>query len=385
MGEERLWRTENREGNRGTPLNQKMFFEITRELKGLRDIKKITETFLLFLLEHVGIEQGTVLLFDPKEEESLILSRGRDRKNVADWSEENVQSLTAYLTYLMKKGNDSPRPSGEAEYLPDLTPLDLKALFKGLPLGFWFVLHETHLGFIVLEGEKTLTAFTDDQQKLFKDLIELFLVFLERAKAWDKVRDLTLEVEQKRGQLKKISIDLSLSESRVQFFEKSRPRLRQAIKRELERSRRVSAMDVLLIVGFGLVLGVIFNLINPGGISPIPRIWYHPSSPEMDLPSAKMKFDAGEALFLDARPNDRFNEKHIRGAENLPQTLFDFVYLMKFSRLDPDRELIVYGRTFSRHYDQEAAYLLSSRGHTRVTVLSDRFEAWQERGYPTGP
>lgn len=364
---------------------QKIFSEINRELKGLRDIEKITETFLLFLLETFGNEQGTIGLFDPKEESSLIVRRGREREIVPDWPEETVKSLTAYLTYLLKKGKDRKRLSGEAVWLPDLKPLNLKPLFNQLTLGFWFVFHEDHLGLIVLQREKGLGAHTVEEQKWLKDLIDTYLVFLERAKAWEKVRDLTLELEQKRGQLKKLSIDLHISESRSQTFEKTKPRLRQAINRELERSRRVSAMDVLLIVGLGLVLGTIFNLINPGGISPIPAVWLHPSSPGIHVRSAKMKFDAGEALFIDARPNTRFTEKHIRGAENLPQTVFDFVYLMKFSRLDPDRELIVYGRNISRHYDQEVAYLLASRGHTKVKVLSGGLAAWQERGYPTEP
>ncbi len=296
-----------------------MFSGITRELIGLRDIPKITETFLFYLLEHFGIEQGTVVLFDPNVEESLIVTRGREREIVADWPEENVRSLTAYLTYLKKKGKDGHQPSGEAELLPDSKPLNLKALFNQLDLGFWFVFHEDHLGFIALRLEKALSAYAVEEQQVLKDLTNIFLVFLERAKAWEKVRDLTLEVEQKRDQLKKISIDLNVSQSRIQVFEKSRPRLRQAFTKELERSRRVSAMDVLLIVGLGLVLGIVFNLINPGGINPIPQIWLHPSSPEIDVRSAKMKFDAGEALFIDARPNDRFTEKHIRGADNLPR------------------------------------------------------------------
>ncbi len=373
------------DGGKGPTFYQKMSSEINRELKGLRDIEEITGTFLLFLLETFGNEQGTIVLFDPKEETSLIVRRGRERETITDWSEENVRSLTAYLTYLLKKGQDRQRPSGEAQCLPDLKPLNLKPLFNRLTLGFWFVFHEDHLGFIVLQREKSLGAHTVEEQKWFQDLIDNYLVFLERAKAWEKVRDLSLELEQKRDQLKKLSIDLSISERRFQIIEKTKPRIRQAINRELERSRRVSAMDVLLIVGLGLVLGTIFNLINPRGISPIPVVWLHPSSPGIDVRSAKEKFDAGEALFIDARPNNRFTEKHIRGAENLPQTVFDFIYLMKFSRLDPNRELIVYGRNISRHYDQEVAYLLASRGHTKVKVLSGGLAAWQERGYPAGP
>lgn len=365
--------------------HQKLFAWLTRELKGLQDIEKMAETFILFLLEHFGNEQGAVVLYDPKEGESLIVHQGWGKELLADWPEESVQSLTAYLTSLMKKSKDQYRLSGEAELLPDSKPLNLKALFNQRTLGFWFGFHETQIGFVALRPDKTRGAYTLEEQLVVKELILIFSVFLERAWAWEKVRDLTLELEQKRVQLKKLSIDLNVSESRVQVFQKSRPRLKQAISRELELSRRVSAMDILLIFGIGLFLGIVFNLITPGGISPIPVTWLHPSPPGIDVRSAKMKFDAGEALLIDARPNNRFIEKHIRGAENLPQTVFDFIYLMKFSRLDPHRQLIVYGRNISRHYDQEVANLLTSRGHTQVKVLSGGLKAWQERGYPTQP
>jgi rhodanese-related sulfurtransferase len=372
-------------GVTGKAFSQKMFSGITRELKDLRDIVKINETFLFYLLENFEIEQGTVVLFDLNTEEPLIVSRDREKKIVADWPQENIRSLAAYLAYLLKKVKDKHRPYGEAELLPDSKPLNLKTLFNRLDLAFWFVFHEDHVGFLALRFEKTLAADTIEKQEVIKDLINIFLVFLERAKAWEKVRDLTLEVEQKRDQLKKLSIDLSVSERRIQVFEKSRPRLRQAFTRELEQSRRVSIMDIILILGFGLVLGTVFNLVNPGGINPIPQVWLHSPLPEIDTQSAKMDFDSGKALFIDARPNNQFTEKHLRGALNLPLAVFDFVYMMKFNHINPDRELIVYGRNISRYYDQEVAYLLASRGHLKIKVLSGGLTAWLERGYPTGP
>ena len=59
------------------PFYLKVFSGITRELKSLRDIEKITETFLFFLLKNFTIEQGTVVLLDPNAGGSLIVSRDR--------------------------------------------------------------------------------------------------------------------------------------------------------------------------------------------------------------------------------------------------------------------------------------------------------------------
>jgi len=70
---------------------------------------------------------------------------------------------------------------------------------------------------------------------------------------------------------------------------------------------------------------------------------------------------------------------------NLPLPLFDFVYIMKFSRLDPEKEIIVYGRNISRLYDEEVAFKLTSRGHQNVKVLSGGLSAWAEKGYPLAP
>jgi 3-mercaptopyruvate sulfurtransferase SseA len=58
---------------------------------------------------------------------------------------------------------------------------------------------------------------------------------------------------------------------------------------------------------------------------------------------------------------------------------------MKFSGLDPAKEIIVYGRTISRHYDEEVAFKLTSRGHSNVKVLPGGLPAWKEKGYHLVP
>lgn len=373
-----------------TTLNRQAFHiktlsEITRMFKNLRDIEKSVETFLLFLLDHLEIQQGMIVLFDPKKETSIIHCREGENEIISPLSEVDANSLTAYLIYLMKKAEERHLPSGEAHLFPDVRPINLKPLFNQDPISFWFVFSETQLGFVALWEKSPLSAHKIGEQDFLKDLINTFILSLERVKSLEKVRDLTMELEKRLGQLQKISVDLNVSEQRVQGFEKIRPKIRLAIKKEIERTRRISVMDVLLIIGIGLVLGLVFNLINPGGISPIPQVWLHPSLPQINAHLVRLKLEADEALLVDARPNNQYAQKHIQGAVNLPLSVFDFVYLMKFSRLDPEQELIVYGRNRSRYYDQEVAHLLTSRGHTKVVVFSEGLPAWQEKGYPTEP
>jgi rhodanese-related sulfurtransferase len=192
-------------------------------------------------------------------------------------------------------------------------------------------------------------------------------------------------MEQKNSFIQKTFVDLNISENRLKVLDKAKPQFRQAIKRELERSRQVSSLDFFMIIGLGLALGVIFNLVNPNGINPIPAYWFQKTPDQIDPGRAKLRFESGEALLVDARPESLYRQRHIKGAVNLPLSVFDFVYLMKFSHLDPERELIVYGRNISRQYDQEVALQLTARGHTQVKILSGGLQVWQERGFSVEP
>ena len=48
------------------------------------------------------------------------------------------------------------------------------------------------------------------------------------------------------------------------------------------------------------------------------------------------------------------------------------------SRLQPGQVVVVYGRTFSKHYDEEVAYRLMQR-HDDVRVLTGGMTAWEKQ------
>ena len=76
------------------------------------------------------------------------------------------------------------------------------------------------------------------------------------------------------------------------------------------------------------------------------------------------------------------NLGHISGAINLPLNLFEFIYSMRLSNVDSQQTIIVYGRTFSRLYDDEVAFKLNARGHENVFILEGGLKAWRQNGYP---
>ena len=109
------------------------------------------------------------------------------------------------------------------------------------------------------------------------------------------------------------------------------------------------------------------------------------TSPQININDSHMLLAARQTILVDARPVEFYEQQHIRGAINIPLALFDFVYMMRFSQIDPQQPIVVYGRNISRHYDEEIAYLLTQRGHPNVSVLSGGLNAWQAKGFAISP
>jgi rhodanese-related sulfurtransferase len=90
----------------------------------------------------------------------------------------------------------------------------------------------------------------------------------------------------------------------------------------------------------------------------------------------------GETLFVDAMPSNFYDKEHIPEAVNLPLAIFDIMYMMALSQEDKEKEIIVYGRTISKRYDEQLAAKLALRGHKNVRVLEGGLSAWKKKGYP---
>ena len=99
-------------------------------------------------------------------------------------------------------------------------------------------------------------------------------------------------------------------------------------------------------------------------------------------------YQAGKALFVDARDTVLFEEGHIKGAVNL------FVYeyderFESFSRKFPDRDGLIVTYCSGRECEDShiLADYLEEDGYTNVRVFIDGFPAWHKEGLPveTGP
>jgi len=157
------------------------------------------------------------------------------------------------------------------------------------------------------------------------------------------------------------------------------------IKKKSEHRFRInksSWLDFFVIFSLSLLCGVIFNHSNPNGISLLPKLLAD-TNISMAMPAhARAKYANGNALFVDARPAPLYDQMHIEGAINIPLALFDIMYMMELSELDKEKDIIVYGRTISSHYDEKLARKLTLRGHKNVVVLKGGLSAWKKQGYP---
>lgn len=160
------------------------------------------------------------------------------------------------------------------------------------------------------------------------------------------------------------------------------------LQREAERKARepnLRLLDLLVILGLSTLFGLIFNLSNPNGIELIPEFWAHETIPTLTLSVARAKQVEGKTLFIDARPPNFFQQQRIKGAINIPSTFFDLLYTLELGEVDREKDIIVYGRTISRMYDEQVARKLILLEHKNTNILLGGLNMWKKQGYPVEP
>ncbi len=105
------------------------------------------------------------------------------------------------------------------------------------------------------------------------------------------------------------------------------------------------------------------------------------------LAEAEAFFQAGAALFLDARSPELYGEGHIAGARNLPWERFDARVDAVMQQISQDTLIITYCDGKNCNLSKELAMALMERGYVNVRVLPDGWTLWHDNLLPiaTGP
>ena len=358
------------------------FNDIVHELSGLKESDSVIDAFLLVMLGIFSAQHGTVLYGDDTSRKTHAAIRGVEAETATNSQPAVVKEK---LDVLFRSRQGSRLGVMQATILP---PEQLKSLDLFSPtinIAILFRVDESARGLFCLGKRLVKTQYGAKERELLLAFTHTFLAFLKNSKSFETIQRLNAEQQQQNIELKKTIQALSESRRTIAGLEKAGERIKYAIARAMARSIKVSVMDVALILIAGTVLGLIYNFASPSGIPIIPQIWRYPPSQRININDVNTLLQTQQTLLVDARPVEFYKQEHIRGALNLPLALFDFVYMMRFSQIDLQQPIVVYGRNISRHYDEEVAYRLTERGHPNVSILTGGLKAWQAKGFALSP
>jgi len=356
-------------------------YEFTAELSPLVATDKLLEAFLLTVMGTFGASQGCVLLCD--RESRAVRSAGRGIPGLREWTLEEAEQMLYRGFQATEERRLEPMSAGFI--------LDPPAVFPESELGFGvhtaalFTVDDTLMGMVALCQSLSQSALSAEARELLRGLTVNWMVFLKNARAFETIHALNEDLRRTNADLRQTITDLTEARHQIRVLEFAKSRLKQLIQREIERTGRFRAADILLMVILSTVLALAFNYSSPNGIPVVPEPVFQEQAPRVDVLTAHQLLTRGEAVLVDARPPELFQQKHIAEAVNIPAPLFDVIYPMKLGRtLKPEQTVLVYGRTISKRYDEDLTQRLLQR-HDQVRVLEGGVAAWEEKGFPVAP
>jgi rhodanese-related sulfurtransferase len=154
--------------------------------------------------------------------------------------------------------------------------------------------------------------------------------------------------------------------------------------------------DSILIVISAAVFGLLINTIrNASGLKGLPLDTPWPDNREkvelekppsydvgdslVSLEQAYALFLKGDAIFIDTREEEEYDEGHIAGAINLPFDFWDDYWEYVEPELDPEAEIIAYCGGFDCELSLFAARELKNLGYEKSYTF---FGGWTKRTIP---
>jgi rhodanese-related sulfurtransferase len=354
--------------------------DTVNELSGLLDSEELMQRFLLLAMGAVSAARGYLALFSRPGDERRLACRGVETGELDGVRGPQVSRLVTRMLFSSQEGRGGLR-RGVAD---DPAVLVQSGLPGDMP-GVWFVIDDSRYGLLGLGDRLGAAAFDHLERDFLLTATGAFTVFLRNAGLYEEKNRLIDNLAARNDELQETLDCLTRSRQEVDVLRAAKQRIKDMVRCEMDRVGRPSRMDFVLILCVSLVIGVLFNTANPGGVPLIPPSWSRPAAGAVDPSLARSRLEQGAAILVDARPREFFDQRHIPGAVNLPMALFDFVYGMEMADVDPGREVVVYGGDISRRYDDDVAAMLMERGHRDVKLLSGGLSAWMERGFPVTP
>jgi rhodanese-related sulfurtransferase len=356
-------------------------YEFTTELSPLVATDKLLEALLLTQMGAFGASRGCVVLCDRQSRVVRCARRG-----IPEPRERSLEAAEKLL-YRGFQASEERRlePMSTGFILDPQTTLPESELGFSAHTALLFTVDDSLLGLVALGPLLSQSALPAEARELLRGLTVNWMAFLKNARAFETIQALNDDLSRTNADLRRTIADLTEARHQIRLLEVAKNRLKQLIQREAERAGRFRTADVILMVIISAVLALAFNYSSPNGIPVVPESIFQAHTPLVDVLTAHQMLSRGEAVLVDARPSELFQQKHIAEAVNIPSALFDVIYPMKLGpALKPEQVVLIYGRTFSKRYDDEVAQRLLQR-HDQVRVLEGGLEAWEEKGFTVSP
>ena len=345
-------------------------YEATGELSGIVETRGILSAFLLTVMGAFSARQGGIYLHGAEPMLELRGVSGADEGAVA-------RALGGFF---------------EAEGARDPIPMSVRVLSGGKVLSGGAFPFEPRLAvaFAVDDATQGVLALGEaldgrtegaEERDLLRALTSNALVFLKNSIFFGEITALNRDLTARNEELNTLLQEVSQCKLELSDVELARQKILEVVRRETTRSARVHRSDFVFMFLLSLLVGLVFNFSNPAGVRLVPEAWSRGEVEAVTALQARELARAG-AVVVDARPAGFYRKAHVEDALNVPRSLFDFVYSMRLAELPTSTPVVVYGRTVSRHYDEEVAWLLKERGFTDVRLLEDGLGAWEQGGNP---
>jgi len=362
--------------SRNALLNNRVFQQDTliqalTEMSAMTSPEQLLESYLLSMAGSAGAGRSYVFLADRTGAVRHFSGRGVVRTSIS--ALDPVRFRQVVTSGLFTAGG---RKSDWLEAPRDLAEC---GLLEDSP-GIWFVAGEDAFGFVGLGPRLDGAPLDQGRRETLLAVTGAFLTSLRMVNLLEAQRIRSEELAASNTELARLIEELTSARGEIDGLQRAKARIKELVVQEMDRVSRVTWMDFGLIVVVAAAIGFLFNWANPSGVDLVSSNWSRPTAVTAEVGTSRRLVESGQAVLIDARPQESFKVKHIEGATNVPSALFDFMYGMRLAKLPPEKPVLVYGRTVSRLYDETVADLLKKRGHKDVRILPGGMEAWKLAG-----
>jgi len=143
----------------------------------------------------------------------------------------------------------------------------------------------------------------------------------------------------------------------------------------------------LLIMFLGAAIGLGVNAVRTTGLP-----WVYVPPEELSIEGVKVRLvdekeavrflDDPETVFVDARTEEDYRERHVRSAVFLPEQDVEERFLAVQSLMPEDGHLILYCYGPECDMAEKVAQFLAQNGYKNMMIMTAGFRAWERAGYP---